>query len=81
MIPRLALHGDLVYLVEDGRLAIQPVTVAARQPEYVVIDQGLSPGARVVVSDLSPAIEGMPLEDQPDPDLLDRLITAARGRG
>lgn len=81
VIPRLALHPSGVYVIEDGRLAIRPVTVAARQPEYVVIEAGLSPGARVVVSDLSPAIEGMPLTGEPDPDALARLIEAARGRG
>jgi hypothetical protein len=31
---------------------------------------GLQPGERVVISDLSPAIEGMPLSPQADPDAL-----------
>jgi hypothetical protein len=41
---------------------------------------GIEPGAPVIVSDLVPAIEGMRLEGQPDPEVLERLIADAEGR-
>jgi multidrug efflux pump subunit AcrA (membrane-fusion protein) len=78
-VPIDALHGGSVYLVEDGRLAIRPVTVASRQPEYAVIAAGLEPGDTLVVSDLVPAVEGMRLTAEPDPDALRRLVRTAGG--
>ncbi|MEA3278653.1 MAG: efflux RND transporter periplasmic adaptor subunit [Pseudomonadota bacterium] len=80
VIPRHALHEDRVYLIDDGRLVIRPVEVKNLQPEYAVIASGLEPGAKVIVSDLVPAIDGMRLEGQPDPKVLERLIASAEAR-
>lgn len=80
VIPRHALHAGRVYLVEDGRLVIRPVELETLQPEYAVIASGIEPGAPVVVSDLVPAIEGMRLEGEPDPDALERLLVEAQAR-
>lgn len=77
VVPRSALHGDRLYLVEDGRLAIRHVTVAVRHPEYAIIAGGVAAGAELVVSDLFPAIDGMPLQGEPDPDARARLVAAA----
>lgn len=80
VIPRMALHGDRVYLVgPDERLKIQPVQVGLIQPELVSIQHGLAAGDRLLVSDLVPAIEGMRLQGQPDPDTLERLVRIAEG--
>lgn len=76
----LALREGRVYLLEDGRLVIRPVDVQTVQPEYAVIASGIEPGAPVIVSDLVPAIEGMRLEGQPDPEALERLIADAGAR-
>jgi len=77
VIPRNALHDGRVYLLEDGRLVIRPVEVQTVQPEYAVIASGIEPGAPVIVSDLVPAIDGMRLEGQPDPEAMERLIAEA----
>jgi RND family efflux transporter MFP subunit len=77
VIPRDALHGDKVYLVQEERLAIRTVEIDGLQPEYAVIGGGLDPGARVVVSDLFPAIEGMRLSGEMDGEVLDRLVRDA----
>ena len=78
VVPRLALHDDRLYVLgEDNRLEIRPVTVRLLQPDFVVIGEGLSAAERVVVSDLSPAIEGMLLEPVDDPDALQALIEVA----
>ncbi len=66
VIPRDALHDDRVYLLREGKLHIQPVTVSAREEELVVIAAGIEAGDRVILTDLSPASEGMPLEGLSD---------------
>jgi multidrug efflux pump subunit AcrA (membrane-fusion protein) len=80
VVPRHALHEGRIYLVEDGRLIIREVVLESVQPEYAVIASGLKPGAPVIVSDLMPAIEGMRLEAQSDPEVLKRLISQAEAR-
>lgn len=80
VIPRMALHDGRIYLFRDGHLVIQPVEVTKLQPDYAVIGAGLEPGAKVIVSDLVPAIDGMRLEGQPDPEVLGRLIASAEAR-
>ncbi len=44
VIPRTALHGDRVYLVQDGKLAVRNVEVAFRQGEWLAIASGLEEG-------------------------------------
>jgi multidrug efflux pump subunit AcrA (membrane-fusion protein) len=78
VIPRQALHDGKVYLLgADDRLEVRPVQLAQLQPEYAVIAAGLEPGERVLVSDLTPAVEGMVLEGQPDAGVLERLVASA----
>lgn len=80
VVPRTALHGDTVHLVdENNRLKVQPVEVGAIQPEFVSIKEGLRAGDRLVVSQLLPAIEGMRLEPQPDEQASTRLKALAQG--
>jgi len=78
VIPRTALHDGQVYLIEDAQLVIQDVIVAMLQPEYAVISGGLEAGEQLVVSDLFPAIAGMPLAGERDPATLQRLIASAK---
>ncbi len=83
VVPRLALHAATpnrgrVYVVgDDNRLRIHEVVTSLVQPEFVVIRDGLAEGDRVLVSDLSPAIEGMLLEPVVDEAARERLIAAA----
>ncbi len=62
-IPRTALHdGDTVWIMADGdTLDIRPAGVVWRDRETVLIDSGLTDGARLVVSDLSSPVQGMAL--------------------
>ncbi|WP_112323405.1 efflux RND transporter periplasmic adaptor subunit [Oceanibium sediminis] len=61
-IPESALHGGMVRLAGPGDLLeLRPVTVAFAQGGQVVIAEGLSPGERVVLDDIVPAIPGMAL--------------------
>ena len=80
VIPRSAVHAGVVYVVgPDRRLGIRPVTVGLVQAEFVSIDSGLEVGARVIVSDLQPAITGLLLEPYADEEALARLVRLARG--
>ncbi|WP_108482041.1 efflux RND transporter periplasmic adaptor subunit [Oceaniglobus ichthyenteri] len=61
-IPDSAVHGDLVRLVgPDGQLQLRPVTPAFAQGGRVVLTDGLAPGDRVVLDDITPAIPGLAL--------------------
>lgn len=62
VIPESALHGGLVRLVApDDRLVLRPVTPAFAKGGRVVLKDGLSPGDRLVLDDIAPAIPGMAL--------------------
>jgi multidrug efflux pump subunit AcrA (membrane-fusion protein) len=79
-IPRAALHGDVVYVVDgENRLKRQVVEVELVQPEFVTVKKGLAAGDRLVVSDVVPAIEGMLLKPEPDQQSLTALTQAASG--
>jgi RND family efflux transporter MFP subunit len=60
-LPRSALRrGDRVMVVDGGaRLRFRQVVVLRKDREKVLIESGLSPGERVVISPIENAIEGM----------------------
>lgn len=61
-IPEAALHGGMVRILgPDDLLELRPVTAAFAQSGNVVIAEGLSPGDRVVIDDIAPAIPGTAL--------------------
>ena len=63
VIPRSAVHEGRVYIADKGnRLRIRKIDVLAEQGGKAVIESGLSLGERIVISDLSPAIDGMLLK-------------------
>lgn len=61
VIPREAIRDDRVHLVRDGHLHIAHVHVLVLEEELAVIDRGIEDGDLVVLTDLFPASEGMPL--------------------
>ncbi len=62
VVPERALHGSRIYVMnEDDTLSIMPVSVRYRRDNHVVIEGALAAGMRVVLNDLLPVIEGMPL--------------------
>ncbi len=87
VIPRIALHdagsgAPVVYLAgPDDRLVRRPVAPGPAQGDVVVIEDGLAPGERVVVTDLVPAIEGMLLAPVLDEALMRQVASAAAGSG
>jgi hypothetical protein len=63
VIPRKALHEGRVYIAnDDDRLELRPVEIKLVQGDLVVIRSGIETGERVIVTDLTPVIEDMPLQ-------------------
>lgn len=63
VIPRKAVHQGRVYIADaDDRLTIRDVNIQLIQSDLVVIDDGIEEGERVIITDLIPVIEGMPLQ-------------------
>ncbi len=62
-VPRSTLRdGDTVWTMDDeGKLRVTPVTVVRRERDTVVLRDGFQEGARVVLTNISGAAEGMKL--------------------
>lgn len=59
--------GGSCWLMRDGKLKIQPVKIARRMKDRVLLhveDQGIQPGDKVVTSPLAVAEDGMALQEQ-----------------
>ncbi|OBT16781.1 acriflavin resistance protein [Vibrio sp. UCD-FRSSP16_10] len=61
-IPERALHGDHVYIFENNKLKILPVSVYYRRDQQVVVEGDLSKGDQLILNDLLPAISNMSLK-------------------
>ena len=82
LVPRAAIHEDRIYVANSaGRLEIRQIETGLYQGDIVSIRSGLEAGERVVVSDLSPAIEGMLLKTTLDTDLVERIRDTASAAG
>lgn len=63
VVPRKAVHQGRVYMANsENRLEIRPVDIQLIQGDLVVIRSGINQGERVIITDLIPVIEGMPLQ-------------------
>jgi multidrug efflux pump subunit AcrA (membrane-fusion protein) len=71
-IPRSALRDDstIWILADDETLKIKPVETVWRDTDHVLMKDGIVPGQRLIVSDLSAPVDGLPLKDS-DADPLD----------
>lgn len=81
VIPRVALRlEETVYLVSgDNRLERRKVVVDYAQGNVVSVKNGVSPGDRIIVSDIVPAIDGMLLKPVSDVSLRSALVAEAVG--
>ena len=64
-IPRSALRDNstIWILADEGTLKIIPVETVWRDADHVLIKNGIVPGQRMIVSDLSAPVDGLPLRD------------------
>lgn len=81
VIPRAAWHGRHAYVVDsNSRLERRDVEILFTQSNFLVVEAGLGEGEMVVVSDPTPAVEGMLIQPVTDDELLGNLIAEAEGR-
>ncbi|WCE31674.1 efflux RND transporter periplasmic adaptor subunit [Vibrio sp. SCSIO 43137] len=67
LLPVNAIHNNKVYTVSsEGKLVIKPVKIDFVQGQIAVVSSGVEAKDKVVLSKLSPAVEGMSLKPQPD---------------
>ena len=80
LVPRSAVRDGQLYRVDaEQRLSRQPVELLFSQGRISVVAEGLDAGDEIVVSDLVPAVDGMPLKPQRDESLEAEVAAAARG--
>ena len=80
VIPLSALHDRQVYVVNaENRLQRRNVFPGLRGSDYVIVEEGLEPNERIVISDLVPAIEGMLLVPVVDTKALAQLLSSVGG--
>ncbi|MDZ7831861.1 MAG: efflux RND transporter periplasmic adaptor subunit [Desulfobacterales bacterium] len=81
VLPRSAMHEGTVFTVDNQqRLRKKQVTVDFAQSDFVVLKSGLSRGEKVVVSDPSPAIDGMKVSTTTDENLRQHLLTISQAK-
>ena len=62
VIPRRAIHQGRIYLVgKDNKLTIRAVEISYSQGEFSIIKSGIKAGEQLIISDVIPVIEGLPL--------------------
>jgi hypothetical protein len=70
-VPTTAIHNNQVYTLDaKNKLRIKTVKIDFIQQQIAVIKSGLNAQERVILSPLSPAIEGMKLKPQEDKKML-----------
>ena len=80
VIPRRAVHEGRVYIADaDNRLRIRPVDVQMVQGDLVVIRSGIEVDERIIITDLIPVIEGMPLQVNTAPEAEEYLRRRSLG--
>ncbi len=80
VIPRKAVHQGRVYVAKpDHHLEIRPVDILYRQGEFVVIKKGLEEGEHIIISDVIPVMEGLPLKLVRAHDYVQKFLATALG--
>ena len=81
VLPRSAVRNKVICLVDkNGRLQKKKIEIAFAQDNLVVVKAGLIGGEMVIVSDPTPAIEGMLVKPVLDPKLATSIVQQAEGR-
>lgn len=63
VIPRKAIHQGRVYVATvENNLAIRPVNISSQQGQLAVVESGLEEGEQIIITDVVPVIEGLPLK-------------------
>lgn len=60
------IHGGNVWVNDDGELDIRPVRIAFRSANYVLVEQGLKDGEKIVTTSLGSPVQGMAIRISDD---------------
>ena len=78
VVPRSAIRDGGVFVLDaDSRLRRREIDVQFAQGSFAVIGGGLQGGETLVVSDPTPAVDGMLVDAKPDDEMLAALIAEA----
>ena len=62
VLPRKAVHQGRIYIATaDNQLEIREVNVLLKQGRLVILDGGVEEGEKVIITDVIPVINGLPL--------------------
>ena len=62
VLPRKAVHQGRIYIAKaDNQLEIREVNVLLKQGRLVILDGGVEEGEKVIITDVIPVINGLPL--------------------
>ncbi|MEE4172727.1 MAG: efflux RND transporter periplasmic adaptor subunit [Xanthomonadales bacterium] len=76
-LPRALLRqNDTVWLMREGALAVQPVSVVFQDADAVYVDSGLKPGDQVVTTNLATVRDGIRLRLRSAGGGMDRQVVA-----
>lgn len=78
-VPRTAVHQGKIHIADENeRLELRDVVVDLLQEDYACISEGLAAGERVVLTELTPAVDGMLLAPRDDDTAAQWLAAAVR---
>ncbi|MEE9334433.1 MAG: hypothetical protein V3U65_10115 [Granulosicoccaceae bacterium] len=84
VVPRKAVHQGRVYIATDENvLKIQPINILFLQGDMVVLDDekdAALAGKKIIISDVIPVMEGLPLKAIPADDYENELALKALGK-
>lgn len=68
-LPRAVVReGDQVRIMNDSdELEIRQVTIVFREPDFVLVSEGIEAGERIVTTNLATAVNGLPLRTDDSP--------------
>lgn len=80
VIPRKAVHQGRVYVaMSDNTLDIRPIEIAYSQGDLVVVKSGLKGGEQLIISDVIPVMQGLPVKQVMVKDYALSLVKQAAG--
>lgn len=63
VVPRKAIHQGRVYVATpENTLSIRPVKISFSNGNQAVIESGLKKGEQIILTDVIPVIEGLPVK-------------------
>jgi multidrug efflux pump subunit AcrA (membrane-fusion protein) len=80
VIPRKAVHQGRVYVaLDDNTVDIRPIEIAYSQGDLIVVKYGLKDGEHLIVSDMIPVMQGLPVMQMMVEDYANKLRKEAAG--